>query len=73
MTLENVQVQVVLFAFDLLFLNGKSLLRSPFRERRELLHLNFPVIEKEFYHATFIDCSTVDQIQEFLEKSISGI
>ena len=34
----SADVPVVYIAFDLLWLNGRSLLRAPLRERRELLH-----------------------------------
>lgn len=37
-------MDVCLFAFDLLFLNGASLVREPFRVRREKLHEFFPQV-----------------------------
>ncbi|KAM0754463.1 ATP-dependent DNA ligase [Meredithblackwellia eburnea MCA 4105] len=40
-----VKVRVGVYAFDLMFLNGKSLLEKPFRERRELLHQNFGCLQ----------------------------
>ena len=38
---SEIQVQVCLFGFDLLFLNDKSYVREPFRVRRETLHSHF--------------------------------
>jgi len=35
---SSIKVQVVIFAFDLLYLNGEALVKKTFRERRELLH-----------------------------------
>jgi hypothetical protein len=35
-TREEVTVHVCLFAFDLLYLNGESLVKRPFIERRQL-------------------------------------
>ena len=35
--IEDVKVQVCLFAFDLIFLNGKPIVKEPLRRRRELL------------------------------------
>lgn len=67
------QVHVVLFAFDLLYLNETPLLRTSFRERRQLLHSNFPIEEGCFYHASYLDCTKVEQIQEYLERSITGV
>ncbi len=36
-----IKVQVAIFAFDLLYLNGEPLVRKTFRERRDLLQRNF--------------------------------
>lgn len=41
---EDVKVQVCLFAFDLLFLNGRALIREPLRTRRSLLHEHFNLV-----------------------------
>jgi DNA ligase-1 len=38
---SEIQVQVCLFGFDLLFLNDKSYVREPFRVRRETLRSHF--------------------------------
>ena len=37
---EKQTIAVALFAFDLLYLNGESLIKKTLRERRELLHKN---------------------------------
>ena len=36
-SVDNITVQVCLFAFDLLYLNGEPLLRKPLAERRDAL------------------------------------
>ncbi len=41
----EIKVQVVLFAFDCLYLNGQSLLHKPLTERREALYS--ALVEKE--------------------------
>lgn len=46
-TVENITVQVCVFVFDLLYLNGEPLLREQFARRRELLHKTFNPIPKE--------------------------
>ncbi len=52
---DNQKVKVVLQAFDLLYLNGKSLLRESLRTRRELLHKSFHTIDQQFYFASGMD------------------
>lgn len=44
----DIKVQVCVFAFDLLFLNGESLVRLPFKRRRQLLRDSFTEIEGQF-------------------------
>ncbi|KDR75214.1 hypothetical protein GALMADRAFT_249189 [Galerina marginata CBS 339.88] len=41
--LKDIQIAVCLFAFDLMYLDGESLLERSFRERRNLLHSRFSV------------------------------
>ncbi|KAF8846362.1 ATP-dependent DNA ligase [Paxillus ammoniavirescens] len=67
---EDIQVRVCLFAFDLLYLNGESLLRRPMLERRELLQQHFQVVPGEFDFAKSSDGETTEEIQAFLEESV---
>ncbi|GAA5941308.1 DNA ligase (ATP) CDC9 [Sporobolomyces koalae] len=67
---EDIKVKVHLFAFDLLYLNGESLLDKTLGERRELLRAHLQPVEGEFAFATSDDASTVEDIQVFLDKSI---
>lgn len=60
------------YAFDLLFLNGESLVREPFRRRLELLHSSFQEVEGEFMFAKSIVSADTDVVAEFLEESIRG-
>ncbi|XP_054553245.1 DNA ligase 1 isoform X2 [Talpa occidentalis] len=66
----EIQVQVCLYAFDLIYLNGESLVREPFSRRRQLLRDNFVETEGEFVFATSLDTKDTDQIAEFLEQSV---
>jgi DNA ligase-1 len=76
---KDIQVQVCIFAFDLLYLNGEALVTKSFRERRELLHKSFIEIPgyfkliSEFMFAKSMDSTSVDDIQTFLDASIVGI
>merc|ERR1712212_302542 len=67
---DEIKVQVCLFGFDLLYLNGEALVTKPFKERRELLRTHFKAVEDEFQYAKFIDGNTTEEIQEALEESI---
>ncbi|KAG5917447.1 hypothetical protein E4U42_007239 [Claviceps africana] len=69
---EDVKVKVCVFAFDLLYLNGKPLVEQPLRERRELLRQSFSPIEGEFAFATCMDGQELDEIQVFLDESVKA-
>ncbi|KAM4825084.1 DNA ligase 1 [Thomomys bottae] len=66
----EIQVQVCLYAFDLIYLNGQSLVREPLSRRRQLLRDNFVETEGEFVFATSLDTKDTEQIAEFLEQSV---
>ncbi|TDL28660.1 ATP-dependent DNA ligase [Rickenella mellea] len=67
---EDIQVRVCLFAFDLLYLNGEPLLHKTLLERRELLREHFQAVSGEFDFAKSSDGETTDEIQSFLEESV---
>ncbi|OCH96116.1 ATP-dependent DNA ligase [Obba rivulosa] len=67
---EDIQVRVCLFAFDLLYLNGEPLLRIPLAERRQLLREHFQPVHLEFDFAKSSDGETTEEIQSFLEESV---
>ncbi|KAL4243404.1 DNA ligase [Abortiporus biennis] len=67
---EDIQVKVCLFAFDLLYLNGEPLLHKPLLERRQLLREHFQQIDGEFDFAKSSDGETTEEIQSFLEQSV---
>lgn len=66
----EVKVQICLFAFDVLYLNGESLLKNTLASRREILKTNFIFNEGQFAFAQFMDSSNVDEIQTFLDQSV---
>ncbi|CDZ97611.1 dna ligase i [Phaffia rhodozyma] len=67
---EDITIKVHIFAFDILFLNGESLLQKQLHERRAILQENFTPVEGEFTFAKSSDGETSDEIQQFLEESV---
>ncbi|EJK68053.1 hypothetical protein THAOC_10812, partial [Thalassiosira oceanica] len=72
---ESAKVQVIVQAFDLMYLNGESLLDKPLSHRRELLHKNFLPVEGKFQYATALDHTEDGEtavIEEFLDAAVKG-
>nr|KAJ3422714.1 tRNA ligase [Polyrhizophydium stewartii] len=77
----DIQVQVCIFAFDLLFLNGevgtgldcaKPLITETLKRRRELMYESLNEIEGQFQFAKSMTSSNVEEIQTFLDDSVVG-
>ena len=72
---ESAKVQVIVQAFDLMYLNGESLLDRPLAERRDLLHKNFKPVDGKFQFAMALDHTENGDtalIEEFLENAVKG-
>ncbi|KIW40542.1 uncharacterized protein PV06_07728 [Exophiala oligosperma] len=69
--LSSIQIDVCLFAFDLMFLNGEPLLDRPFRERRGLLRSMFVEKEHHFTWVRSIDATSADSdvVLEFFKSA----
>ncbi|KXH67595.1 DNA ligase I [Colletotrichum salicis] len=67
----SVQVNVCMFAFDLMFLNGQPLLNRPFRERRELLRSMFLEVPRQFTWVKSLDATSQDSdaVLEFFKAA----
>ncbi|KZL80398.1 dna ligase i [Colletotrichum incanum] len=67
----SVQVNVCMFAFDLMFLNGQPLLDRPFRERRELLRSMFIEVPHQFTWVKTLDATSQDSdaVLEFFKTA----
>ncbi len=59
---SEITVQVCLYAFDLLYLDGVSYVKEPFKTRRELLRQSFSEVEGQFQYAVSLITSDVDEI-----------
>ncbi|KAF9427908.1 hypothetical protein BGZ94_003881 [Podila epigama] len=68
---EDIKVQVCIFAFDLLYLNGESLLRESLHRRRELLLEHFVEVDGEFSFAKSMNSTQIEDIQTFLDQSVA--
>ncbi|XP_055682059.1 DNA ligase 1 [Lutzomyia longipalpis] len=71
-TEDEIKIQVCVFMFDLLFFNGKPLVKEPFFERRRLLRENFQQIDGTWKFATSLDTNDINDLQNFLEESVKG-
>ncbi|KAJ6011354.1 hypothetical protein N7451_002766 [Penicillium sp. IBT 35674x] len=66
-----ITVNVCLFSFDLMYLNGEPLLDRPFRERRELLRSLFVEIPRRFTWVKSFDATSADSdtVLEFFKSA----
>ncbi|CAG8775341.1 15649_t:CDS:2, partial [Dentiscutata heterogama] len=69
---SDIKVCVCLYAFDLLYLNGESLLQRSLAERRVRLYDAFQEVEGKFSFARHMNASNVEEIQAFLDESVKG-
>ena len=68
----DIKVKVCVFAFDLLFFNGESLINKTFKERRERLRASFVEEEGKLMFAQGHDSREADEIMVFLNNSIKA-
>lgn len=69
---KSIKIQVCVFMFDVLYLNGRSLINEPFLVRRHLLYDYFNEVEGHWKFATKLDTNDMEQVQVFLEEAIEG-
>ena len=72
---DSSKIRVIVQAFDLMYLNGTSLLDKTLSERRELMKKNFLPIDGKFQYATSMDHKEDGDtavIEEFLDAAIKG-
>ncbi|XP_046973702.1 DNA ligase 1 [Vanessa cardui] len=68
----QIKVQVCVFVFDLLYLNGRALVRSALAERRALLREHFREVPGQWQFAEGGDCSDEESVQRLLENAIQS-
>ena len=74
---ETAKVQVIVQAFDLMYLNGRSLLSVSLEERRRLMKQHFAPVEGKFQYATSLDFSAEEgeettNLEQFLDAAVKG-
>lgn len=69
---DEIKVKVCIFAFDLLHLNNRSLIKLPLSERRQILRDSFIETPGKFMFANSRDVDTLDEMQEALDEAVTG-
>ncbi|KAF7729330.1 hypothetical protein EC973_004586 [Apophysomyces ossiformis] len=73
-TVDSINVQVCVLAFDLMYINNESLLQQSFRERRDLLKKHFTPLQNRFDFVATMDASGDDcfleKVEDFFRDSI---
>lgn len=67
----SVTIDVCMYAFDLMYLNGQPLLDRPFRERRELLRSLFTEVPHHFTWVKSLDATSQDPetVSDFFKQA----
>jgi DNA ligase-1 len=69
------KVQVIVQAFDLMYLNGKSMLTTRLEDRRAMMKKHFLPVEGKFQYATaldFVEDGDTTALEQFLEAAVKG-
>ncbi|XP_039061940.1 DNA ligase 1-like [Hibiscus syriacus] len=69
---SEIKVDVCIFAFDVLYLNGQSLLHEQLKVRKERLYDSFEEEAGFFQFATAITSNDLEEIQKFLDAAVSS-
>ncbi|KAJ0623557.1 putative DNA ligase (ATP) [Helianthus annuus] len=70
--MSDIKVDVCIYAFDLLYLNGKQLLHEQLITRRERLYESFEEECGYFQLATAITSNDLEEIQAFLDTAVNA-
>lgn len=69
---SDIKVDVCIFAFDILYLNGQPLLQEQLKIRREHLYDSFEEERGFFQFATAIISNDLEEIQKFLNAAVDS-
>ncbi|KAF4395839.1 hypothetical protein F8388_018113 [Cannabis sativa] len=69
---SEIKVNVCIFAFDMLYLNGRPLIQEELKVRRECLYESFEEEAGFLKFATSITSNDIDEIQKFLDAAVDG-
>ncbi|KAE9593171.1 hypothetical protein Lal_00028957 [Lupinus albus] len=70
--IDDIKVDVCIFSFDLLYLNGKALIQDNLKIRREHLYASFEEEPGFFQFATTIISNDVEEVQKFLDQAVDA-
>lgn len=70
--IKNIKVQVCVFAFDCLYLNGEPLLQKTLVERRSAMHAALREESGLLEFAKFKTSTDVEELQDFLNESVEA-
>ncbi|KAG8371261.1 hypothetical protein BUALT_Bualt13G0069200 [Buddleja alternifolia] len=68
---NEIKVNVCIFAFDILYVNGQELLQEQLNVRREHLYKSFEEEQGFFQFATAITSNDLEEIQKFLDDAVN--
>ncbi|KAA3456609.1 DNA ligase 1 [Gossypium australe] len=69
---SEIKVDVCIFAFDILYLNGQPLLHEQLKVRKECLYDSFEEEPGFFQFATALTSNDLEEIQTFLNSAVSS-
>ena len=67
---EDIKVTVCLFPFDMIFLNGESLVKKPLRTRRDEMRRIIPEMNEKLQFAVGKDLSSAEEVEAFLGEAV---
>ncbi|XXG45927.1 hypothetical protein AAC387_Pa02g0886 [Persea americana] len=70
--LSDIKVQVCIFAFDILYINGQPLLQEQLKVRREHLYNSFEELPGTFQFAKGITSNDLGELHKFLETAVNN-